>query len=567
MRVKAKRYPRLPVFPSSLFFFDEAELLARADALAAKYQSASPFPHTVIDGLIPDDVAKGILDEFPPLDDKAWFRSLDYGKSDKLGIFDPGLMGPLTRHMFNEFNAGPMIRFIERLTGIQGLVADPHLVGGGLHVATTDGFLDIHADFNVHQQLHLERRVNLLLYLNPEWDERWGGQLELWAKDLSHCVERVLPVFNRSLIFNTADDAFHGHPEPVACPPGVARRAIAFYYYTADRPAEERSDPHITLYRHGGQALPTTAFGPGGEAEPAAKRLARAPRAAARTVRAIAGRSRRKLAQLAKGDDGPTMAAPAPPRNHWELVIQLYHRLEAEGRVLRPNYTWSMLHVGNIARTLGYEAFSAVEFGVAGGNGLVAMEAAAEAVEELLGPRVEVHGFDTGTGLPPPVDHRDAPYVQAEGEFEMDEPRLRARLRRAELHLGLVRDTIDSFVHSGPAPVGFISFDLDLYSSTMDAFKLLDASPDVLLPRPLAYFDDLIGYPWGDSNGERLAIREFNAAHTQRTIDQLHGLRYMLPQSQFHAQWTEAMYLVHALDHPRYADYEHTSFGTRLDLA
>ena len=552
--------------PSSLFFFDEADLLARADKLAAQYQSAAPFPHTVIDGLIPDDVAKGILEEFPPLDDEAWFRIRDYGKTDKLGIFDPALMGPLTRHMFNEFNAGPMIRFIERLTGIKGLVADPHLVGGGLHVAMPNGYLDIHADFNVHQMLHLERRVNLLLYLNPDWDEQWGGQFELWPKDLSRCVERVAPLFNRAVIFSTADDAFHGHPDPLACPPDTARRAIAFYYYTADRPAAERSEPHITLYRHGGQALPTTAFGPGGEAEPTAKRLARAPRVAARKARSLAGRSRRMLAQLTRGDDVPTIAEPVTPRNHWELVKLLYQRLEAECRVLRPNYTWSMLHVGNIARTLGYERFSAIEFGVAGGNGLVAMEAAAEAVEELLGPRVEVHGFDTGQGLPPPVDHRDAPYVQAEGEFEMDEPRLRARLRRSELHLGLVKDTIETFVESRPAPVGFIAFDLDLYSSTMDAFKLLEATPDILLPRPLAYFDDLIGYPWGDSNGERLAIIEFNSAHTKRTIDQLHGLRYTLPESQFHAQWTEAMYLVHVLDHPRYADYEHTSFSTRLDL-
>jgi hypothetical protein len=551
-----------------VYFFDERDLLARADALADGYRDAAPFPHAVIDGLLPDEVARAVLAEFPALDDEAWFHARDYGKTDKFGIFDPALMGPNTRHIVNEFNAGPMIRFLERLTGIEGLVPDPHNVGGGLHIAKRGGYLDVHADFNVHPTLHLERRINVLLYLNPDWDHAWGGEFELWDRNLSGCAARFAPLFNRALIFNTTDDALHGHPTPLNCPPDAARRAIAFYYYTAARADDPTPEPHMTLYRHGTTVLPTSAFGPGGEAEPRVKRLQRAPRIAVGKARSLAGRSRHKLQQvIAPSHPTSVPAAPPAPRNHWELVKQLYNRLEAEGRLGRPNYTWPALHVGNVARTLGYEAFSMVEFGVAGGNGLLAMETAAAAVEELLGVRVEVHGFDTGKGLPKVVDRRDAPYVQAEGEFAMDEAALRARLRSAQLHLGLVRDTISTFIESSPAPVGFVSVDLDLYTSTMDALALFDAEPDLLMPRVLAYFDDIMGYPWGDSNGERRAIRDFNESHVERAIDQLHGLRYTMPESQFHAAWTEAMYLIHILDHPRYAEYEHTSFGSTLDLA
>lgn len=235
-------------------------------------------------------------------------------------------------------------------------------------------------------------------------------------------------------------------------------------------------------------------------------------------------------------------------------------------RGARYQYTWAVLHAADVARSLGIPRIAALEFGCAGGNGLVALELAAELAEARLGVAVDVHGFDTAAGLPSPADHRDAPYLMQKGQFPMDEVRLRARLSRTRLHLGLVRETIGGFADSPGPPVGFIAFDLDYYSSTIDALMLFDAPAERFLPRVLCYFDDTLGYPWGDSNGERLAIRESDERRAARVIDRLEGMRWLIPHSQFDARWTEALYLAHILDHPRYADEEGTTLGTRLDL-
>ncbi|HWO43479.1 MAG TPA: hypothetical protein VNO43_16945, partial [Candidatus Eisenbacteria bacterium] len=149
----------------------------------------------------------------------------------------------------------------------------------------------------------------------------------------------------------------------------------------------------------------------------------------------------------------------------------------------KPGYVWGVVHGAHLAQTLGIQAISAIEFGVAGGNGLVALENIAEKAEQIFGLRIDVHGFDTGEGLPPPLDYRDMPNLYVESAFPMDVERLKARLRRAQLHLGLVRETVDRFIGSAPAPAAFVSFDLDYYSSTVDAFKLLSAESALLLPR------------------------------------------------------------------------------------
>jgi hypothetical protein len=236
------------------------------------------------------------------------------------------------------------------------------------------------------------------------------------------------------------------------------------------------------------------------------------------------------------------------------------------GPVVRPNYSWSLLHAARIARTLGYPRISALEFGVAGGNGLVALDVAAGEVEALLGVKVDVYGLDAGGGIPAPRDHRDAPYLIAPGDFPMDESRLRARLERAELILGLVEETLPAFLDRSPAPIGFVSVDLDYYSSTVAALQLFDGPATAFLPRVMCYFDDVMGYPWGDFNGERLAIAEFNAQRRDRKISPVYGLRYFLPAPAGTAMWPEMMYLTHVLDHPRYADDEGTALVRRLDL-
>lgn len=231
---------------------------------------------------------------------------------------------------------------------------------------------------------------------------------------------------------------------------------------------------------------------------------------------------------------------------------------------VRVNYAWCVLHAASVARHLGVPRVAALEFGVAGGNGLVALERAAE-FASTDGVEVEVHGFDTGAGLPEPADHRDTPYIHAAGHFPMDEQALRDRLSRASLHLGLVRDTVASW--SAGAPVGFVSLDLDYHSSTVDALKVFDLPAERLMPRVMVYVDDAHGYPWGDTNGPRAAIREFNEARTTRAIDYLYGMRHLVPRASFASRWPEALWLAHVYDHPRYAEDEGVSISTRLDLA
>ena len=227
-----------------------------------------------------------------------------------------------------------------------------------------------------------------------------------------------------------------------------------------------------------------------------------------------------------------------------------------QGLDTRPQYLWGTLLAVRIAAALELPRVSVLELGVAGGNGLVALERAAEVAERLSGVGVDVVGFDTGRGMPPPTDPRDIPWLIEAGWFAMDEAALRRRLTRATLMLGPVGERLIEFAASAPPPVGFLAVDLDYYSSTVEALRLLDGSPAGLLPRIPAYFDDLFGYGWTDFTGERAAIDEFNQAHTHRKIAQIHGLRYELPVADQALPWPEQMYLIHLFDHPRYGEPE-----------
>jgi hypothetical protein len=184
------------------------------------------------------------------------------------------------------------------------------------------------------------------------------------------------------------------------------------------------------------------------------------------------------------------------------------------------------------------------------------MERAATTATSLAGTEVEIFGFDTGSGMPASTDPRDSPWLIEPAYFAMDEAALRARLSTAELVLGPVAQTTPEWARSDHAPIGFISFDLDYYSSTMAAFEVLEGDPERLLPRVLCYFDDLFGYGWTDFVGERAAIDDFNSAHSDRKIAKIHGLRYELPHEEFGESWHEKLYVVHVFDHPRYAERE-----------
>jgi hypothetical protein len=205
-------------------------------ALADRYASAQPFAHIVLDGRFPDAALRAVVaeiaaSEVPPEGDF-------YGSHKKLRVSDVLRMGLHTRRLIEDLNSAPFIRFLEDLTGIRGLVPDPHLEGGGVHQIGPGGFLKVHTDFNWHRRLNLHRRANLLLYLNEGWREEWNGSLELWDAGMTRC-EKLAPLFNRMVVFSTTDFSYHGHPDPLTCPENVRRNSIALYYYSAQRPGSE----------------------------------------------------------------------------------------------------------------------------------------------------------------------------------------------------------------------------------------------------------------------------------------------------------------------------------------
>jgi hypothetical protein len=234
------------------------------------------------------------------------------------------------------------------------------------------------------------------------------------------------------------------------------------------------------------------------------------------------------------------------------MFLWLRSRHGTSGRLWRPHYAWGILTSAMVARALGMERMSAIEFGVAGGSGLVAMERAASDAESLLGVGIDVVGFDTGTGMPSPVDHRDAPFAVHEGYWEMDVEALRARLGRAELVLGPVAETVPAFMLREHSPIGFVGVDLDYYSSTMDALAVLDAGGERLLPRVVCYFNGVMWWPWAEFNGQRAAIKDFNAGHERRKLSPIYGLRYSLPRSEFRLRWPDMMYVAEIFDHDLY---------------
>lgn len=237
------------------FIYSPTRLATIAASEAGDYRSASPFPHLVVDDFLDPDAARALAAAIPgPGDDIPWDRYAAQGFEMKLACArEEALPEPVVRAL-HELNAGPMLRFLEALTGIDHLLPDPQLLGGGVHLVGPGGHLGVHADFNWHPGIQAHRRINLLLYLNDPWDSAWGGDLELWSTDAARREKSIAPLFNRAVIFNTRSDTFHGHPAPLATPEGVWRRSIAMYYYTSTRPDDEMREPHNTRYK--GMHLP-----------------------------------------------------------------------------------------------------------------------------------------------------------------------------------------------------------------------------------------------------------------------------------------------------------------------
>lgn len=218
----------------------------------------------------------------------------------------------------------------------------------------------------------------------------------------------------------------------------------------------------------------------------------------------------------------------------------------------KPMYIWGVVQGAALARVLGVHEISVIELGVAGGGGLVSLEHTAEMVESRTGIHIDVYGFDSGIGLPAPIDCRDQPNMWFEGQFPMKKEVVEGLLKRASLRLGSVRDTIPTFLAEKPAEIAFVSFDLDLYRSTRDALILYEAPYEFLLPRVISYFDDIMGHTYNDFAGERLAISEFNCAHPTRKLSPIYNLKNFVPGRFRSGFWWDQLYFAHFFEHPLY---------------
>jgi Rps23 Pro-64 3,4-dihydroxylase Tpa1-like proline 4-hydroxylase len=217
---------------SDPFVFDYDETKDLGSELHARYAAADPFPHIVIDNFLPQEVADYCLSHFPrQLDPDG--QEFDRDQERFKRSYQPDFLEPKLRNLFYAFNSRPFIRIIENISGIKGLIPDPFFLGGGFHEIRNGGHLSMHADFNHHKPMNLERRINLLVYLNRDWKPDYGGQLELWRTDMSEKVQDIVPLFNRAAMFTTTEQSMHGNPQPVAHPEGVTRKSIALYYYTS----------------------------------------------------------------------------------------------------------------------------------------------------------------------------------------------------------------------------------------------------------------------------------------------------------------------------------------------
>jgi hypothetical protein len=219
----------------------------------------------------------------------------------------------------------------------------------------------------------------------------------------------------------------------------------------------------------------------------------------------------------------------------------------------RPNYAYGVFHAANQAKLLGLAGITVIEFGVAGGSGLVSLQSIAREMAGYFGIEISVWGFDSGSGMPPATDYRDLPHVWGGGFYRMDESKLKPLLHpETRLVIGDVKETL-SLLRAAKHPIGFVSFDLDYYSSTKAAFNAFELHPSTRLPRVYCYFDDIFWPEYACHNpwtGELCAIREFNEAHDKMKISPLNMLRRMRPHAEY---WNEQIYVLHDFQHELYA--------------
>ena len=220
-----------------------------------QYNNAKPFPHIVINDFLQESILENVLNEFK--DFKQWgYDNSNYSKDHQVNKFfapwdKSGLttLPTTTKTVLEYFNSPEFLKILENLTGISDLIPDDKFIGGGMHKIESGGKLSVHVDSTKHQDTGNYRRINLLLYLNKEWKEEWGGSLQLWDKDVKNLVNEIKPLFNRAVIFNTGINTYHGHPHPLNTPEGISRNSLAVYYYTKENPELKNESSSSAIWK------------------------------------------------------------------------------------------------------------------------------------------------------------------------------------------------------------------------------------------------------------------------------------------------------------------------------
>jgi hypothetical protein len=221
-----------PTTADTLFDYDRWQATLPADA--QRYGQNQPYPHIALENFLEPWAAERALASFPAVGDAGWIHYVHVNEK-KHGLNKMELLPPAVQDVIREMNSPRFVAYLSKLTGIPNLISDDSLEGGGLHQSKRNGFLNVHADFTVHpHKRNWRRRVNLLIYLNHDWKPDYRGDLELWDRQMKGVVQKIAPIFNRCVVFNTDEDSYHGLPDPILCPEDMTRKSIALYYFTEE---------------------------------------------------------------------------------------------------------------------------------------------------------------------------------------------------------------------------------------------------------------------------------------------------------------------------------------------
>ena len=220
------------------------------DALRERVRASTPVPNFCIDDFLDRSFAESVLSAYPSYEEaKKMGRSFAaVNEKGKVQVTDSSAFAEPVAELNRQLASPEFCETLSYVFDIPNLLPDPELVGGGIHQTGPRGHLDVHVDFNYIPERELHRRLNILVYFNKDWKPEWGGNIELWDKDVKTCVHSFSPIFNRCVVFLTNDISYHG-VTAVKCPEDRSRKSFAAYYYTREAPAHWDGKAHSTIFK------------------------------------------------------------------------------------------------------------------------------------------------------------------------------------------------------------------------------------------------------------------------------------------------------------------------------